>query len=363
MLKVALIGCGKIADQHVQAIGRLEGSRVVAVCDREPLMAKQLAIRFGIPGVFSDVGEMMREARPDVVHISTPPQSHFPLACQCLEAGVHVYLEKPFTVTATEAEQVVTLAQEKGKLITAGHNLQFTPEMLAMRKLAGTGYLGGKPVHLESHFSYSLEDTSYIGPVLGSPNHWVRQLPGQLFHNILSHGIAKLAEFLGDDTAVLHASAHQSPRLAALGGQEVKDELRVLIRDATGTTAYFCFSTQLRPGRNSFLVCGPAQSLTVDHASGSIVQHQNKSAKSYFTFVLPPIRLAVEWLKNALRNAWNIARWRLHQDAGMKELIGQFHQAVRTGGPPPIPYREILLTARIMDEIFAQITAPAAGER
>ena len=63
-------------------------------------MARQLAERFAIPECFSDVQEMLRPCRPDVVHITTPPQSHFPLAKQCLEAGSHVYLEKPFTVTA-----------------------------------------------------------------------------------------------------------------------------------------------------------------------------------------------------------------------------------------------------------------------
>ncbi|MGH8674973.1 MAG: Gfo/Idh/MocA family protein, partial [Burkholderiales bacterium] len=128
MLRVAIVGCGKIADQHVQAVNRIPGSSVVAVCDREPLMADQLAERFGIPGRFSDVGEMLRKATPDVVHVTTPPQSHFDLGRQCLEAGSHVYLEKPFTVTASEAEGLVAIAQRLGLSLTAGHNYQFTPE-------------------------------------------------------------------------------------------------------------------------------------------------------------------------------------------------------------------------------------------
>jgi len=90
MLRIAIVGCGKIADQHVQAIQRIAGSRVVAVCDREPLMARQLAERFGIEGCFADLGELLRIARPDVVHITTPPQSHHDLAIQCLESGSHV---------------------------------------------------------------------------------------------------------------------------------------------------------------------------------------------------------------------------------------------------------------------------------
>ena len=113
-LSVAIVGCGKIADQHVQAIGRIAGCRLVAVCDREPLMAGQLAGRFGIPGVYSDVGRMLDEAKPTVVHVTTPPQSHLSLALQCIEAGCHVYLEKPFAVNAEETATILRAAEASG---------------------------------------------------------------------------------------------------------------------------------------------------------------------------------------------------------------------------------------------------------
>ena len=107
MLRVAIVGCGKIADQHVHAIGRIPDCSIVAVCDQEPLMAQQLAERFKIPGVFSNAQEMLKAVSPDVVHITTPPRSHYTLARECLEAGGHVYLEKPFTVTGEEAESLI----------------------------------------------------------------------------------------------------------------------------------------------------------------------------------------------------------------------------------------------------------------
>ncbi len=363
MLRIALIGCGKIADQHALAIARLTESRLVAVCDHEIPMARQLAERFGQPACFSDVAAMLREASPEAVHITTPPQSHFSLAKQCLEGGCHVYLEKPFTVTAKEAEELVRLAEASGLRLTAGHNLQFTLEMLELRRLVDSGFLGGKPVHLESHFTYGLGDTAYVGVLLGSRDHWVRRLPGQLFHNIISHGIAKLAEFLDDGPVEVVARAHQSAQLGSLGGGEVLDELRVLLRDCRGTTAFFCFSTQLKPGLNLLRVCGPAGSIVVDHASGTLIRQANRSDKSYLTFFLPPLRLAAQHFRNAYRNILSFLRQRLHQDAGLKELVGRFHASIRTGEAPPIPYREILLTARIMDDIFAQIyPAPTPGE-
>ena len=93
MLKVAIIGCGKIADDHleqIQRIQRIRECRVIATCDREPLMAKQLAGRFQIERHFSDAEEMLKECRPDVVHITTPPRSHYWLGKLCLESGCHV---------------------------------------------------------------------------------------------------------------------------------------------------------------------------------------------------------------------------------------------------------------------------------
>src|SRR5205823_4818259 len=209
-------------------------------------MAKQIAQRFGIPNCFSDLKEMLHAVSPDIVHITTPPRSHYSLAKQCLESGSHVYLEKPFTVTASETESLIELAQHRDLKITVGHNYQFTLEMLEMRRLVEQGFLGGRPIHLESFWSYNLGDSLYAGSFLGSRTHWLRQLPGQLFHNIISHGIAKLAEFLDDELSEIVATADQSEQLRRLPTEDILDELRVLIRDKNGITALFCFSTQIK---------------------------------------------------------------------------------------------------------------------
>ena len=214
-LRIAIVGCGKVADQHVQAIHRIPDCQIVSVCDRELLMAAQLAERFRVPESYDDLDEMLRGARPDVVHITTPPQSHCSLAKQCLESGSHVYLEKPFAMTALETEVLIELAENRALKVTAGHNYQFTLEMLEMRRLVEEGFLGGKPIHLESYWSYSLGDLSYVGPVLGNRSHWVRELPGQLFHNIISHGIARIAGLLERHT----------PRRASAPVAEMKQAL------------------------------------------------------------------------------------------------------------------------------------------
>jgi predicted dehydrogenase len=354
-LRVAIAGCGKIADQHVQAIDRIPGCRIVALCDRELLMAKQLGERCGVSPCFSDVAEMLAAVSPDVVHITTPPQAHFSLASLCLESGSHVYLEKPFTVTASEAESLIQIAESRGLKLTAGHNCQFTREAIEMRRLAAEGYFGGKPIHLESHFSYDLSDKSYVGPLLGNRSHWVRRLPGKLLHNLISHGIAKLAEFLDDEIAEIFAFADQSPELASLNGEDILDELRVLIRDGSGTTAFFFFSTQIKPGLNQLRICGPLNSLVLDQNSSSLIRNVNRNYKSYLTFFIPPLQSARENVRNAGGNIRNFVGRKLYQDYGMTELVSRFYRSIRDSQPPPIPYREILLTAKIMDEVFAQI--------
>src|SRR5688572_12588724 len=103
-LNVGIIGCGKIADVHAEQIRHTPGCHLVAVCDREPLMALQLAERFGVDRTFVDSDDLLTQMKPDVVHITTPPQSHHAIARRCLEAGSHVYVEKPFTLDAREAE-------------------------------------------------------------------------------------------------------------------------------------------------------------------------------------------------------------------------------------------------------------------
>src|SRR5579863_4738198 len=118
MLKVAIVGCGKIADSHASQIQRIPGCEIVAACDREPLMARQFYDRFPVKRCFSDLNEALREAQPDVVHITTPPLGHYQLAKQCLEAGCHVYVEKPFTLYEYEAQELIALANQKKRKIT-----------------------------------------------------------------------------------------------------------------------------------------------------------------------------------------------------------------------------------------------------
>jgi predicted dehydrogenase len=357
VLKVALAGCGKIADDHVAQISRIKGCEIVGVCDQEPLMAKQLFERFPIRRHCSDVREMLRQCRPDVVHVTTPPESHFSVAELCLEAGCHVYVEKPFALSAEAAESLVALADEKGLKITAGHDDQFRHAARRMRALVETGFLGGPPVHMESYYGYELSTAGYAGALLGDPNHWVRRLPGGLLQNIISHGIARIAEFLPGDSAQVIAYGFVSPALQKMGEREMIDELRVIVHADGGPTAYFTFSSQMRPELHRFRIYGPKNGLVLDQDQETLIKLRGQRLKSYAEKFVPPMQIAGQHLANLRTNLALFARNDFHMKAGMKYLIESFYRSIVNRTPPPIPYREIVLTAKIMDSIFNQLAA------
>jgi predicted dehydrogenase len=357
MLRVAIVGCGKIADAHAAQIQRIKDCEIVAVCDRELLMAKQLCDRFPIKQRFTELTELLRSAQPDVVHITTPPEGHFELARLCLEHDANVYVEKPFTVYAHEAQKLIDLAEKKGLKLTAGHNCQFSPAARRMRKLVESGYLGENVVHVESYHGYNIGDPSYALALLGDKQHWVRRLPGKLLQNIISHGIARIAEFLTTDTPHIIAYGFVSPVLKSLGETEIIDELRVIISDEERTTAYFTFSSQMKPSIHELRVYGSKNGLILDDDHDTLLKLRGNKYKSFADKFVPPVQLAKQHLENLLTNAKLFMAKDFHMDSGMKYLMESFYRSIREGAPVPIPYREILLTTRIMDEIFEQLGA------
>jgi predicted dehydrogenase len=357
MINVCIIGCGKMADQHAIQIQRIHNSKIIGVCDNEPLMARQMAERFNIEKHYSNVLEMLETAKPDVVHITTPPPSHYPLAKRCLQAGCNVYVEKPFTLNTPEAEELIALANQNNLKITAGHNAQFTHAMIRMRKLVKNGYLGGNPVHIESHYCYDFGDASYAKALLSDSNHWIRKLPGSLLQNIISHGISKIAEFLSGENPTVIAHGFTSNFLKNIGEDKIIDELRVIIRDANNTTAYFTFSSQIKPVPHQLRLYGQKNSLIVDDDHQILIKIDDKDYKSYLRYFIPPFQYAKQYIGNFNDNFRKFLKRDFHlpNDAGLKTLIESFYNAVEDKAPLPLTYREILLTSKIMDDIFAQI--------
>jgi predicted dehydrogenase len=353
--RVAIIGCGMIADQHADQLQYLPECELVAVCDTDELMARQLAERFNVSEVFTDAAEMLRSGGVDAVHVTTHAQPHFALGRLCLEAGCHVYMEKPFTVNADEADQLLDLADAAGLRVTVGHNLQFSPEAMRMRQLVREGFLGGRPVHVESIQCYSHDDPTYGKAVLSDRDHWVRRLPGSLLHNLISHGVSKIAEFLDGEQPTLESISFSSPYLLDHGCPDIVDEVRAVLRDERGTTAFFLFTTQFGAASQELRLFGRTGNLVLDNTYRTLLRVAPSQHKSYLRYFLAPLAHAREHARNSYVNIRQFARKEFQMDFGMRKLMELFYYAIREGGPDPIPPSEIRRTARIMDAIFEQM--------
>ena len=363
MLRIGIIGCGKIADSHAAQIRRIRVCELVGACDAEPIMAQQLAERFSVRNHYTNLEQFLETERPDVVHITTPPHTHLPIGLACLEHGAHILVEKPFAIDTTDAQTLIDAASRAGRKVTVGHDGQFSAVARELRRLVHEGFLGGPPVHMESYWCYDLSDPTYAKALLNDTHHWARRLPGGLPHNIIDHGVSKVAEFIESDAPQVLALGFVSPFLRRLGCDDIFDELRVIVSEERGTTAYFTFSTQMRPSLHQFSIYGHEQGITIDEDRRTLITLSGTGFKSHAEHVLQPLLYAKQYAGNSLRNVKRVLKREAHMDDGKYQLFRMFYESVMDVSPVPIPYREILLTSRIMDRIFAQVSAGHASQK
>jgi predicted dehydrogenase len=133
-LRVALLGAGNIASAHLAAIRELSGIEIAGVCDVNYERAVAVQRREGIAKAYADADTMLRECRPQIVHVLLPPAAHCEAATKCLEAGCHVFVEKPFCVTVEECRRVRDLAKSLGLKVGVNHNLVFMQGMMRLIK-------------------------------------------------------------------------------------------------------------------------------------------------------------------------------------------------------------------------------------
>jgi predicted dehydrogenase len=349
-LRIALIGCGQIADAHLGEIRRLPQAEVVAVCDRERDLAVQAGARFEVPQVFDNVEQMLTAARPDVVHITTPPHTHRALAVEVLEAGAHVYVEKPFTVDLAEAEEIIAAAETAGRLVCVGHDQLFDPAWEECRELYERGVLG-EIVHVDSVQGYDLSGP--FGRLVGTdPEHWVHRLPGGVFQNTISHALYKITEFLPDDKPEICAFWFPAPEAGAL-----PTELRVLLRGAR-TTASLVSSCAARPVQRVARVHGTRGSVEVDFDARLVRHYPALRWPGAFAKIEGPWRQVREAKRHFRRAIRRFLKSELHYFTGMKNLFDRFYRAILEEGQPPIAYHEICRVTDIMDRIFVACREP-----
>jgi predicted dehydrogenase len=365
-LKVAIIGCGKIADGHVEEIQKMPDlARVVAVTDLELLMAEQVATRYRLPAFYDDVDRMLAEAKPDVVHITTPPQSHLAIARKVLAAGAHVYVEKPLTPNLDDTRRLVVAAREAGRKLTIGWSWFLDPELEALAEACRAGALGDL-VHVESFFAYSLA-SPYGKAILADGDHWVHRLPGKLFQNNLDHALCRLPGLLRDDRddAAVEADPLGDLRVRAEGWvrrperfgdarDAMCDELRVSFSGGAAS-AFVWFSSHLKSAGHFTRVYGTKDSAEVQLGMSSLALGSYARLPGALGRLTPAFDRGLKYLRVGARNLGRFVRNDFHYFAGMHRLIRRFYESIEAGGPPPIPPRDLLRVAAWCEEIWRQV--------
>lgn len=348
-LKIVLVGCGQIADGHISEIKKIKTAQIVAVCDLEILMAEQAAIRYEIPGFYSDFEEMLKQEKPDVVHIATPPSSHVNLVKLAVDYDCHVYLEKPIAPTHEDGEEILRYVKEKGKKFTIGWNYYFDPPALRIRELAEQNELG-EIVHVDSFFGYGLEG-SFGKAILGSNGHWVHQLPGKLFQNNIDHLFNKFVEFIDvDEPEITVSSSRLRERSFGDMRDDMHDELRVFVK-GDRFTANCVFSSHIKPYSHYYRVFGTKKIMYADIISRAVIDENGPTFPSAIGRMLHPLSRGKAFRREGWKNIKDFKSSNYHFFVGLNNLISRFYDSIIYDREEPIPYDQILKVSKMIDTV------------
>src|SRR5258708_35834975 len=142
MLKFGVIGYGYWGPNIVRNLRSLDGCRVVGICDQSAAARKRIQSAHPGISVHADATELLMSPEVDAIAVITPVWTHYELTKAALENGKHVFVEKPFTSNAAQAEELINLAERKNLKIMVDHTFLFTGTVRKIRQLLDDGTLG-----------------------------------------------------------------------------------------------------------------------------------------------------------------------------------------------------------------------------
>jgi len=335
-LRVALLGGGRHAQHHARAILRCAGTDLIAVAD--PSEVAQAAMKKIAPGAkaYGTPEELLAAERPDVVHVCTPPASHATLARLALDAGSHVYVEKPFAERTEDAQQILDEARSKNLLVCAGHQLLFeSPTKVLTRYLPAIG----RVAHIESYFSFrTVRHAPGGGRVLRADH--------QLL-DILPHPVYLLLQVLE------HVGGGRIELVSLEVGHE--GTVHALIRRGE-TTGMLVVTLEGRPVESHLRVVGRNGSLFADYVRGT-TQRTIGPGASGIDKLIAPYRQAWQLLTGTTSSlAYRFLR-NQRSYPGLVELFSAFYEAIRTKSPSPLSPDSLLETVRICQRVSEALKA------
>jgi predicted dehydrogenase len=338
-----LIGCGAIAREHLTALAELGTVEVAAVCDLSPARAEATAERFHVPKWHTNYRNLLAEIRPDLVHITTPPSSHFPIARDCLAAGLSVLCEKPLTVEYSEFAALKDLAAKNGCFLMENQQLRFHSSIQRIHQLVDSGTLGDI---LELQICISLNVMGARSPYIDrNVPHFSLPLRGGVIGDFLPH-IAYLAYmFTGPvkDVRTVWTKHNSDTPLPS-------DEFRGLIKGER-TTAYVSFSGNAQP--NAFLVRVAGTQMRVE---ANLFEPPRITSKR-FRPSEPALATLVDGIAESRDVLWGTVAGFCRKLAGtssydgMHEFIARTYRALELHQPQPVSLEEINEVTLLVDRL------------
>jgi predicted dehydrogenase/nucleoside-diphosphate-sugar epimerase len=319
---------------HLHALQRVPTAHtIVAVHDATPEAAQAFAARTGATPS-PTLGAMLREARPDIVHVCTPPETHFAVASEALRGGAHVYVEKPFADTQEQADTLLDLARHRHLVVCAGHQLVRDPAFQAL--LARVRDIG-PVVQIDSTFNFRPVD---LRLERAAPPALARMLLDILPHPLYTL-IMALERVTPEPSAIDLA-------LISAGPADVHAVLR-----GDGVFARLAVSLRARPVASTLAVTGAGGTLTADFVRGCLLGAANPGTAPLEKIGNP----VVEGWRQATRSLAGIGRRLLGGGGypGLSELIDEFYRSVMFGAAPPLSPEHLRRVSTIHEQLAGHV--------
>ncbi|NHN62878.1 Gfo/Idh/MocA family oxidoreductase [Haloarcula sp. JP-Z28] len=335
MLRTAIVGLGDVAHWHKAAIETTPGAVLTAVADIDSQRAERVAAAWDVSG-YTDLQRLVASEAVDWVHVCTPLQTHFDLAMACIDASVHVLVEKPFVATRAEFERLTAAADRAGVRATVVHNqVYYRPLQTALQRIK-RGDLG----RLHSVAVHWAED---IDPTVPGRGDWVLDLPGGEFGEGIVHPIyvgLRAAGYPADDASVAIQQCNTAADGVAFDGIAVSF---VTAEDVTCTIQHHSNV----PDRRRVVFTAECGHLTVDIGTQSLRYHRHGYGPNS-PYDLPMLAGALTDLRNAARTTASAVRetvkTRLSSSYSTHDthtpVVRREARAIEHGGEGPTPRAE-----------------------
>jgi 2-hydroxy-4-carboxymuconate semialdehyde hemiacetal dehydrogenase len=219
-IKVALAGAGAFGIKHLDAIAKIDGVKVASLVGRDLDKTAEVAKKYGIPHVTTDLDAALALREVDAVILCTPTQMHAAQAIACLKAGKHVQVEIPLCDALDDGEEVVRLQRETGLVAMCGHTRRFNPSHQWVHRKVRAGELNIQQMDVQTYFFRRTNMNA-----LGQPRSWTDHL---LWHHA-AHTVDLFA--YQAQSPIVQANALQGPIHPTLG---IAMDMSIQLKAANG---------------------------------------------------------------------------------------------------------------------------------